>query len=432
MDYGKLEQKMNSMLEPISIRVNSNKTLMAISEGFLRTTPITLGIALFAIIGSLPIPFFQIWLKQNNLDVQVGAVLGASTSILSLYATFSIAYCYAKNQKQNGLTSGLLALLALFIMMPQEVVVGEESIPAILVKNLGGESLFVGLLTAIIIAKIFVFFGEHDFVFKMPDTVPSMVSESLSPAVVSMVIVAFALTVRIAFSFTRFETVFSFVFQIISVPVMALGASVPSLLFLLTLANFLWFFGIHPNTIYGPLMPISMAVVMANMEAFQAGKALPYATLSIVTFCAGIGGTGGTFSLIITMLTAKSERYKSLVKLAGMPNFFNINEPLIFGFPVMLNPIMFIPFVFSSTFMGVTGLILCQFLKVNLNPAMSLLPFSTPFLLKGFIGGGFTLVLIVTICFIVNTIITYPFFKIADNKALMEEKEAKIQKEELQ
>ncbi len=105
-----------------------------------------------------------------------------------------------------------------------------------------------------------------------------------------------------------------------------------------TLANLLWFFGIHPNMIYGIVMPILMANGILNQNAYKAGHALPYLTMAVLMIALGnaFGGQGTTIGLIISMFRAKSQRYKEMLKLASVPALFNINEPLIFGMPIII------------------------------------------------------------------------------------------------
>ena len=95
------------------------------------------------------------------------------------------------------------------------------------------------------------------------------------------------------------------------------------------------------------MTPLLMSMLIGNMQAFQAGTPQPFAMSSLVLFCCGIGGTGTTLGLCISMLSAKSKRYKQMLKLGGIPNILHINEPIIFGFPLMLNPTLFVPFVFQ-------------------------------------------------------------------------------------
>ena len=122
------------------------------------------------------------------------------------------------------------------------------------------------------------------------------------------------------------------------------------------------------------------------------------------------------------MFTAKSERYKQLLKLAGPPSIFNVNEPLVFGAPLMLNPIFFIPMAITPLIMGSTAWILVKLLNfTELNPLISL-PWTTPAPILMGLQGGWKYLIIFAVVFILNLIIWFPFFRIADNRAVDEEK----------
>lgn len=419
--FNKFEDRLMAILNPLAQKINANVTLSAISEGFLRTTPITIGIAVFAIIGNLPVPSYTAWLASTGLKTVFDAVLGASTNVLSLYISFSIAYCLAKKEKQNALTAGFLSMASFIILMPQTIQGQKEVISGLATTYLGADGMLIALLTALLVGHLYCWLVKKNILFKMPDSVPAMVSESLSPVFVAMLVFGTILAIRIIFFLTPFKNIFTFMNQIISIPLMNVGASVPVVIFILFLANFLWFFGIHPNTIQGPATPILTMALMANIQAYQQHRALPYLTLAIVGACASLGGNGNTLGLLVAMMTAKSKRYKSMLKLSLIPNLFNVNEPLIFGMPLMLNPLFFIPMTLSCVAMGIVGLIGAKVIVVAYNPLMGLLPWTTPFFIKFILAGGFPLMLIITVALVVNTLIYWPFFKVADQLALKEE-----------
>lgn len=421
MNFEKFEDKLMQFIGPMAMVVNSNKTLSAIAEGFMRTTPITLGIALFAIVGSLPIPGWVEWITANGIKETFDAALGASTNVLSLYIAFSIAYCFAKNAKHNAITAGFLSMAGFIILMPQTIEGKEGMVNALSTTYLGADGMVVALIVAVISAHLYCFLTDKGITFKMPDSVPPNVSSSLSPVFVAMIIFGIIVATRIAFGFTSYGNLFACITQIISIPLMRVGASLPSVLIILFLANTVWFFGIHPNTIQGPATPLFMMILLANIDAFQKGLPLPYLMLAIASMCATLGGNGNTLGLILSMFTAKSERYKSMLKLAIIPNVFNINEPLIFGMPLMLNPIFFIPMTFSCVVMGTIGWIGCQIFPYVYNPLMGLLPWTTPFFIKSVLAGGIPILATVLIALAANTLLYFPFFKIADRQAFLEE-----------
>lgn len=308
------------------------------------------------------------------------------------------------------------------IMVPQTIVYEGGETAGISIQYLGSNGLVVGLITAILTSLLFVKLSKKNIVFNMPSSVPPMVSESLGPVFIAIIIFSAAFFVRVGFSFTSYATSFNFIQTIVTQPLLAIDLSVPAIILFYTLANLLWFFGIHPTTIYGPINPLLVTMVLANIDALQKGEPFPYLVTAIVVGAVYIGSTGNTLGLLACMARAKSQRYKAMFKLSIVPNLFNINEPVIFGTPIMLNPIFFIPMVFSSAVMGLVAWGLASIIPLNYNPLMALLPWTTPFFINGFLSGGFPILFILLAAFAVNIVMYYPFFRIADKKAVEEEK----------
>lgn len=422
----KLEVVFKKIFGPITQKMTDSHTIQSIAEGFMRTSPITFGVCIFVILGNLPISGYSEWLTEIGLKQHFDAVSNASLNILALYISFTISYCFAKRKGDNALSCGILSLLSFLIIIPQTVETTDGTITAFNTSYFTGTGLFVALVVSLLIAHMFHYLSKKGLKFSMPEGVPPMVSESFEPIFVAMIIVVFAFAVRVAFGYTPYGNFISFFDQTIGAFMIKVGLSLPTLFLVGIISNLLWFFGIHPDTVRSAFLPLSMTVLLTNVADFQAGRPLTYLTIALVSLFSGFGGAGNTLGLCISMLSAKSERYKKILKLAFIPNLFNINEPLIFGMPVMLNPIFFIPMVFSGLVMGLVGLFATKIFTFAYNPAMALLPWSTPFFVKSFLSGGFSLFIMVLILLAINTLMYYPFFKIADKKAFEEEQLAKI------
>jgi len=189
-----------------------------------------------------------------------------------------------------------------------------------------------------------------------------------------------------------------------------------------TLITFGWFFGIHPSAMMSAYLPVMMTAGIANLEAFLAGDPMPFLHFSAVMGIIAVGGTGGTLGLAFLMLRAKSERFKVLGKMAFVPSLFNINEPLIFGIPLLLNPIFFVPMVLS---IPLAGLVVSIFYNLgfysNLNPTVSL-PWIMPSFIGAFLVGGWKMFVAIICVIVALGFLYYPFFKIVDKQASAEEK----------
>ena len=436
----KLEDFLNKYIGPIASWMNNNKFFSALSEAFMRVTPVTLGAAFLMILGNFPIPAWITFLENTGMKAHFDAVLGGTINLISIFVAFNFAYIYAKNEKYNPLSAGLLSVASFFILMPQQVdvptlekavtdfpgkaVVTEMGhVEAFQSLYTGGTGLLVAILVGFITAKLYCFLNRKNITVKMPASVPTNVSESLSPAILSGIIFTVFFIIRVAFSFTPFDNMFFFVFGLIQAPLQAVTSSPIAIITIFTLANLLWFFGIHPNMIYGVVMPVMMANSLANMNAFKDGLPLPYLTAMVVAFVCGngFGGQGSTYGLVLSMFSAKSERYKQLLKLAGPPSIFNVNEPLVFGTPLMLNPVFFIPMVLSPILMGGATWLLINLLNfTELNPLIAL-PWTTPAPVVMALQGGWKYLVIFVVALAINYALWLPFFRVADKQAVKEE-----------
>ncbi|MGX7245474.1 PTS sugar transporter subunit IIC [Enterococcus quebecensis] len=449
----KLEELMTKTLLPLSEKINRNIFLSSLSESFVRITFIILGISLIAIVGYWPIPSgWGIWLRETGIMTHVDAVLNASTNAMAIYISYSFAAAYSKNSGYNSQNGGMLGLLSFLIVSPQTLtfttkqgmtevvqtfsknqITGQldvTPINAFPISALGGRSLLVALFISFLAAYIFVKMSKKGFAIKLPDSIPPMVSESLSPAIISVAVVLVAFTLRIIFSYTAEGNMVDWCNFIISKPLSLLTATPIAFIFILTLASFMWFFGIHPNVVNGAISPLLYTIILENIAAYQHGTPLPYGTLAIVLGNTILGGAGCTLGLLIALLFAKSKRYKAIFKIAVIPSIFNINEPLIFGVPVVLNPIFFIPMVVSPPVLGLTTWLLTSLIKVNLNPLVGLMPWTTPIFLTKPLGSGLAGTFILAICLVLNTLIYLPFVKLADKQALEVEQAEEILKSE--
>lgn len=421
----KLEQFLNKFIGPFAKWMSENDTIQAVAEGFMRTGPVTFGVCLFVILGNLPISGYSDWLESIGLAQHFTAINNASLNVLAIYISFTCAYAFAKRKGDNMLSCGILSLLSFLIIIPQTVAGIEGDIDAFNITYLGGTGILVALIIATLVGHLFHYLSKRGLKFSMPEGVPPMVAESFEPIFISMIVVLFAFLIRVGFGYTTFGNFINFFDSTIGAFILKIGLSLPTIFLLYFVANLLWFFGIHPNTVYSAFVPLQMTLIMTNIADFQANKPLTYLTITLVSMFASFGGNGNTLGLCISMFTAKSERYKKMLKLAFVPNLFNVNEPLIFGMPVMLNPIFFIPMVFSNVVMGLLGLFATKIFTFTYNPAMSLLPWTTPFFIKAFMAGGISLLIMVLLLLLVNTLMYYPFFKMADKKAYAEEQQAK-------
>ncbi len=410
-------------ITPLMGKISSNKVIKSLTAGMMYTMPLTLGTSLVAIAANFPVTAWTNWLASSGIKPHMTAVIGGTTDIIALFLAFIIAYNYAALKKEDGVTAGVLSLGSFIILMPQVYKVAEGTSINVLQKSyLGGSGVFVSMLCAILISQIYIYLNRKGLNIKLPESVPEMVSKSLSPTFIAMIIFVVVLAVRIVFGYTEYGNVFDFINSTIAKPIMAMGTSPVSIIIIYALCSLLWCFGIHPSSLTSVLMPVFMTAITSNVNAFQAGTILPYLAFQVTYVYIMVGGTGGTLGLAFDMvLFAKSERFKTLGKLAIIPNIFNINEPIIFGAPIIYNPVFMLPMTLSPIVTGSLGLLFVNLGFYNkFNPTVKL-PWTMPAPIVHLLQTGLLAAICITAAIIATAIIYYPFFKYADKQALKEE-----------
>lgn len=409
------------IITPLTNYLGNSKVVNAITSGMMMTIPVTIGVTLFAILGNLPFKWWNDFIHKAGLYTHMQDMISATLSLLAIYMVVIIAYSYAKEEGMNGMTAGVIALGSFLCLMPMSIKAGEEHIPAILTQYLGSDGIFVAMFVGVFTAKLYCALKRKNIGVNLPESVPPMVADAINPVFISIIIFTIIFFIRVIFGYTPYENIFNFVNQVIALPVKVIGSSVWSVIAIFTFMNLCWFFGLHPapiiNVWYSATAPLFTAAITAFASGAPASE-IPYLGFSLMHFAVVVGGTGNTLGLAINLLFAKSEQYKSLGKIGIIPNIFNINEPIVFGLPLVLNPIYFIPLVTSSI---VGGLICIVFLSITgmlskFNPLIEL-PWVTPAPFSAYISGGWLLLLMTVLIIIAQILLYYPFFKIGDKKA---------------
>lgn len=432
----KFENFINEKLMPLSEKLTNNNILGALMEGFIRTSPITLGIALITIVGNFPIPGWITFLNEVGISEHVNAITNGATGVLTLYVIYSLAMAYAGRIGTNQRNAAIVSLAFFIMIAPQTImtttlengVAVESAINALKLDYLGGQGLFIGMIVAIVVTKLYGVLSNKKLLFKLPDTVPPMVSQSLSPVFVVTIIFILAFIVRVGFSYTEAGDVINFFVQVINTPLNSLVASPLSMIFIMGLLAILWFFGIHNAVLQGPLGVASLTILTGNIAAYQSGDPLPYLLPAVV---AGAMQAATFMGWIIAMMfKSKSARFRQLAKLSFIPSIFNITEPIMFGMPIIMNPIFFISQCLTPIISGFIAWGLAStILPISFNPTMSLLPWTTPLFIKIPLQGGINLTIIMLICFAITIIMWYPFLKAADKREYALEQEKKLKQE---
>lgn len=429
-----LEQK----LVPLANVVGKNKYLLTLRDTFSMIMPLLIVGSIFTLIGSFPLEPWTNFLKSvqigdQTLSALVGVPATITVSMMALFVAFLMGYNFAEHEGlTDRVSAGLCSLLTWLLLMPLYTLFTPEGteevfkVSSIPMDWVGSKGVFVAMIMGFVSIKIYGWFVRKDFTIKMPEGVPPTVARAFSaliPMTVTIVVVWF---LRIGFVLTLWDNVFEFIYSFLQIPLQNLGGTVFAQAGVYLFAHFLWFFGIHGTNITDSVYnPILLALSAQNQEAIAAGLPAPnIINAQFQSLFATIGGGGCTLSLLIAILIfCKSERLQKLARLCIAPGIFNINEPVIFGLPVVLNPVLFIPFI------------LCPFVYIVLTYGVMaaglvpicngvLVPWSTPAILSGFLVSGWQGAVWQGILIVLGVLIYLPFIKTLDKQYLAEQGKA--------
>lgn len=292
----------------------------------------------------------------------------------------------------------------------------------------GGQGIIGAIIIGLVVGSIYTFFIKRKIVIKMPEQVPQAIAKQFEAMIPAFVIFLLSMIVYIlAKSLTNGGTFIEMIYSAIQVPLQGLTGSLYGAIGIAFFISFLWWFGVHGQSVVNGVVT---ALLLSNLDANKAMLASGNLSLEngahIVTqqFLDSfliLSGSGITFGLVVAMLfAAKSKQYQALGKVAAFPAIFNVNEPVVFGFPIVMNPVMFVPFILVPVLAAVIvyGAIATGFMQPFSGVT---LPWSTPAILSGFLVGGWQGVITQLVILAMSTLVYFPFFKVQDRLAYQNE-----------
>ncbi|WP_165311803.1 PTS sugar transporter subunit IIC [Vibrio ziniensis] len=423
-----IEQK----IAPLAGRVGSQRHVSAIRDGFIGAMPFMI-VGSFLLVFAFP-PFAadttfalgQWWLEiAKTYFNELMTPFNMSMGIMSCYVACGIGYNLSQSYKLDPFPTSMLSLMT-FLMVAAPMVDGKLS-----GAYLGGAGVFTAIIVGIYVTELTRFLKTHNVGIKMPEQVPPKIRQSfdlLIPALfVILTIYPFNLMLQGQFDMLLPETIMA-IFK----PLISASDSLIAILFAVFLAHALWFAGIHGASIVtGIMAPFWLVNLGMNQDALAAGQPLPTIFLEpFWQFFITIGGSGATFALVLLYLRSKSAHLNSIGKLGMVPALFNINEPVIFGSPLVMNPITFLPFVGIPMLNATIAYCAAKFGFIG--KVISLVPWTTPAPLGAAWGAGWQLsngALAIGLI-VLDLVIWYPFFKIYEKQLLAQEDAEKAAIEE--
>ena len=420
-----IEEKM----VPVVSKFASLRYMRALKSGFMVIMPLTIIASVFLLITDFPItgyPEFMAKIFGPEWDSFLSPAYRATFDMMGILLAGTIAYKLAESDEVDPLPVMIISILAYVIVTPKFVTAesGEVINKVLPMAWLGTKGVITAIIMSITSTEIYRFIVKKNLVIKLPENVPPMVYKSFCALVPGVIVVAFALLVNGIF-LTMGKSMHEFIYDILQVPLQGLTASPIAITIVAGLNGFLWWFGIHPTVVNSIVNPLLNANSVENLELFKQGaltlENANIGTIQMIDQFATIGGAGMTIGLVLAMLVvAKSQRMKMLSKLSTVPAVFNINEPIVFGLPIIMNPLMLIPLTLAPivSVLIAYGAIVIGFM----NPFNGVVaPWPTPPIFSGFLVSGWQGAVVQVVAIIAAFAIYYPFVLALDKQYRAEE-----------
>lgn len=427
--YDALMNVVEKSIAPLAAKVGNQPHVRAMRDGFVVAMPFII-VGSFILIFAFP-PFAEdttnsfarAWLDFSSTHFdKIMMPFNMSMGIMTLFVSLGVAYSLAKSYKMDGITSATLSLMC-FLLVSAPVIEGKIS-----TAHMGGTGIFTAVICAFFAVELYRFMKKHNITIRMPEQVPPAIARSfevmLPILAVFVTLYPLSLFVQAEFGMLIPDAVME-MFK----PLISASNTLPAIIGALLVSQLLWFAGIHGAAIVvGLLSPIFLTNVAGNIDALMAGQPIPNIfTQPFWDFYIFIGGSGATLALGFLMVFSKSAHLKSLGRMSAVPGFFQINEPIIFGTPIVLNPILFIPFVCAPIVNAVIAYFAVHGGLVGMGVATT--PWTTPAFIGASWGAGwaFAPVLLVFALFILDIFMYLPFFKMFEKQLLEQEREMEVQ-----
>lgn len=430
----KLQSTLEQHVVPVATKISAQRHLGAIRDGLTVLVPVTI-IGGFAVLLAMPpvsaglkdtnfitslLLAWKSWAatNMNTLLIPYNLTIG----IISIYVVLGVSYQLAKTYLMDVTTNMITALLVFLCIagIPVALMNGTVAVSAIPIAGLGASGMFSAIMVALLVVEINHLFVKNKWVIRLPDSVPPNVAapfNALIPGIANLILFMFLDGLATKYTGAGLTRLVYSMFQ----PLLSATGSLPSIILINILMTTFWFFGIHGANMVGIVTtPLTTLGITLNAEAYAAGQPLP------AIFAGSINSVyGGWISyfavIIVILLFCKSAQARSIAKIAAVPAFFNINEPLIFGLPTVLNPFTLIIFLICNNVNFTIVYFLME--KGILGKFFVTLPFTVPAPLQAWLASAdIKSIGVWAGLLVLNVIIATPFMKAYDKQLLETEK----------
>jgi PTS system cellobiose-specific IIC component len=401
---------LNKRIVPALTALSENTYLSAIRAGMVSVVPLTIIGGLFMIVAYFPAKGWDKIVEPYLplLQIPVTATFG----LLGVFACFAIAYDLGKQLKQEPLVSASMATL-IFLMIQLQL---KDQVFSM--DGLGSKGLFTAILIALITVRVQKFFTDTNIVIKLPPNVPPVVYESF----LSLVPLFFLVLVFWLIRFVLGVDI-NVAMQTALKPVVHALNTLPGILGYAFMVTLLWSIGINgDNAMDAVVAPIFYQYLDANTAAMTQHQPLPYITAyGFFSIFANVGGTGATLGLALIMLNSKEPGYRKVSRLSLPTQIFQINEPIFFGFPIVLNPIFMVPYILNALILTGSTYLLMHW-NIIQKPFINV-PWTTPPIIGHYLvtGGDWRAAVWGVISILIAMMVYFPFAKVAERQRLKAE-----------
>lgn len=419
MSFENFENTLQKYLKPIAVKLENQKHLQAIKDGMLAAIPILI-VGSFCLIpnaiGSLlPECGIKEFILNNKQYFSYPAAF--TTDVISIFMAYSIADCLAKSYSMKTKANGIIAVAVQFVFCASKVEGTYD------LTYLGSRGIFTAIVGAFMVVEITRIMRDKNIIIRMPKSVPPMVSDSMSALLPAFVEIVLA-TIITCTCVNLTGGLFPALLENILAPIKAGTDSLVFTVFIVLFCQLLWFLGMHGTSISGVIWkPFAIQFATENIANYAAGQPVEHIfTNQFFLTMLMASGAGLTIGLVILLLRSQSKTFKAIGKVSIIPACFGINEPLIYGLPIVMNPYMFIPFVFGPVIVAVI-----DYLAIAMGIVGKQIVQAPGFMPPGV--GAFLMTLdwkvfiLVILTIVLMTLFYYPFFKVMEKNEIEKEKQ---------
>ncbi len=402
-DVRQVSALLNRHVVPALTALSENTYMSAIRTGMVAVVPLTIIGGLFLVLSYLPVPGWEArvapWLPL--LQIPVTATFG----ILGLVACLAIAYDLGARLGQEALVSAMMAATVFLLIQI------EPSDLTFRTPGLGSQGLFTAILVALIVVRVQKLFTDHGVVIAMPGTVPAVVYQSFLSLVPLLFLVVTFWLIRFVAGVDINEAV-----QAGFGPLVFALNTLPGILVYAFLVSLLWSVGIHgDNALDAIVAPIFLQYLAENVAATTAGLPLPYVTANgFFTTFVNVGGTGATLALALVLVGSRDAGFRQVGRVSLPTQVFQINEPIFFGLPIVLNPVFMVPYVLNALLLTTGSYLLMSWGLIE-RPFINV-PWTTPPIIGHYLvtGGDWRAAIWGVVSLAMAALVYYPFARAAE------------------